>query len=101
MEKNLRRSGSLLVMVLIFFFFGIAIWRSSGESAAAAQVAQTTQFIRTSKTPTPGSPQAPDSAALVVAPPGSQLYVAKRGDSITSVAHRYLSQTSYLTSGEL
>src|SRR6266567_466227 len=101
MEKNLRRSGSILLTVLIFFFLGFAMWRSSAESSAAAQVAQATQFIRTSKTPTPGSPQAPDSAALVVAPPGSQLYVAKRGDSITSVAHRYLSQTSYLTSGAL
>src|SRR6266568_1748637 len=101
MEKNLRRSGSILLTVLIFFFLGFAMWRSSAESSAAAQVAQASQFIRTSKTPTPGSPQAPDSAALVVAPPGSQLYVAKRGDSITSVAHRYLSQTSYLTSGAL
>src|SRR2546421_12164387 len=100
MEKNLRRSGSILLMVLIFFFLGFAIWRSSAESAAA-QVAQSTQFIRTSKTPTPGSPQAPDGAALVVAPPGSQLYMAERGDGITSVARRYLSQTSYLTSGEL
>src|SRR6267143_6527745 len=100
MEKNLRRSGSILLMVLIFFFLGFAIWRSSAESAAA-QVAQSTQFIRTSKTPTPGNPQAPDGAALVVAPPGSQLYMAKRGDSITSVARRYLSQTSYLTSGAL
>src|SRR3989441_4255516 len=101
MEKNLRRSGSILLMVLIFFFLGFAIWRSTAESSAAAQVAQSTQFIRTSKTPTPGNPQAPDGAALVVAPPGSQLYMAKRGDSITSVARRHLSQTSYLTSGEL
>jgi hypothetical protein len=100
MEKNLRRSGSILLMVLIFFFFGFAIWRSSGDSSAAAQSGQ---FVRTSKTPTPASPQAPDGAALaaVVAPPGSQLYMAKRGDSITSVARHYLSQTSYLTSGEL
>src|SRR5438552_11410243 len=100
MEKNLRHPGPILLTVLIFFFFGFAIWRSSGESSAAAQSAQ---LVRTSKTPTPASPQAPDGSALtaVVAPPGSQLYVAKRGDSITSVARRYLSQTSYLTSGEL
>jgi hypothetical protein len=100
MEKNLRRSGPILLTVLIFFFFGFAIWRSSGESSA---VAQSAQLVRTSKTPTPAGPQAPDGAALtaVVAPPGTQLYVAKRGDSITSVARRYLSQTSYLTSGEL
>src|SRR5438034_5473102 len=100
MEKNLRRPGPILLTVLIFFFFGFAIWRSSAESSAAAQSAQ---LVRTSKTPTPASPQAPDGSALTVAvaPPGSQLYVAKRGDSITSVARRYLSQTSYLTSGEL
>src|ERR1700674_1837487 len=98
MEKNLRRSGPILLTVLIFFFFGFAIWRSSGESSAAAQSAE---LVRTSKTSTPPSPQAPDGAALVVAPPGSQLYMAKRGDSITSVARRYLSQTSYLTSSEL
>ena len=100
MEKNLRRPGPILLTVLIFFFFGFAIWRSSAESSAAAQSAQ---LVRTSKTPTPASPQAPDGAVLapVVAPPGSQLYMANRGDSITSVARRYLSQTSYLTSGEL
>ena len=100
MEKNLRRPGPILLTVLIVFFFGFAIWRSSAESSAAAQSAQ---LVRTSKTPTPASPQAPDGAVLapVVAPPGSQLYMANRGDSITSVARRYLSQTSYLTSGEL
>ncbi len=36
-----------------------------------------------------------------MAPPGSALYVAKRGDSIPQVAHHYLPQTSYLTSSEL
>jgi hypothetical protein len=36
-----------------------------------------------------------------VAPPGSTLYWAKRGDSVISVARHFLSQTSYLTSAEL
>jgi len=36
-----------------------------------------------------------------VAPPGSSLYWAKRGDTVLSVAHHYLAQTSYLTSAEL
>jgi predicted permease len=36
-----------------------------------------------------------------VAPPGSALYWTKRGDTVSSVAHHYLSQTSYLTSSEL
>ena len=36
-----------------------------------------------------------------VAPPGSALYTAKRGDSIPVVARQYLKNTSYLTSSEL
>ena len=45
--------------------------------------------------------QGPGAALVTVAPPGSALYVAKRGDSIPLVARHYLSQTSYLTSSEL
>ncbi len=45
-------------------------------------------------------PPAPVIAA-VIAPPGSDLYVAQRGDSITSVARKYLKRTKYLTSAEL
>ncbi len=37
----------------------------------------------------------------VIAPPGSVLHEARRGDSIPSVARQYLKKTSYLTSTEL
>jgi hypothetical protein len=37
----------------------------------------------------------------LVAPPGSDLYVAQRGDSVPSVARKYLRRTKYLTSTEL
>jgi hypothetical protein len=37
----------------------------------------------------------------VIAPPGSVVHVAVRGDSIPSVARQYLKKTSYLTSTEL
>jgi len=43
----------------------------------------------------------PDPPAPVIAPPGSDLYQAQRGDSITSVARKYLKRTQYLTSTEL
>ncbi len=43
-------------------------------------------------------PPAPES---VIAPPGSDLYVAQHGDSIPSVARKYLRRTKYLTSTEL
>ena len=37
----------------------------------------------------------------VIAPPGSAVYEARRGDSLPSVARQYLKKTSYLTSSEL
>jgi hypothetical protein len=36
-----------------------------------------------------------------VAAPGTEIYTAKRGESIPTIAHRYISKTSYLTSSEL
>ena len=43
----------------------------------------------------------PPAPVSVIAPPGSDLYVAQRGDSIPSVARKYLKRTKYLTSAEL
>ena len=43
----------------------------------------------------------PPAPAAVVVPPGSDLYVAERGDSIPSVARKYLKRTKFLTSAEL
>ncbi len=37
----------------------------------------------------------------LVAAPGTEVYTAKRGEAIPTIAHRYLSKTSYLTSSEL
>jgi hypothetical protein len=39
--------------------------------------------------------------APVIAPPGSDLYIAQRGDSVPSVARKYLKHTRFLTSAEL
>jgi hypothetical protein len=41
------------------------------------------------------------STVPVVAPPGSEVYQARRGDSIPSVARKYLKRTKFLTSAEL
>ncbi len=43
----------------------------------------------------------PEPPAPVLAPPGCDLYQAQRGDSIPSVARKYLRRTKYLTSSEL
>ena len=37
----------------------------------------------------------------LVAAPGTEVYTAKRGEAIPTIAHRYLGKTSYLTSSEL
>ncbi len=43
----------------------------------------------------------PPAPVSIIAPPGSALYVAQRGDSIPSVARKNLKRTKYLTSSEL
>ena len=67
---------------------------------AAAQTG-TPQIVRTSKPSLPARSAAAEAPEALVVPPGSTVYVAKRGDSIIGLAHQYLSKTSYLTSGEL
>src|ERR1700733_1016925 len=53
-----------------------------------------------SKIAASSAPKPADPAPLAV-PPGSAVYVAQRGDSMAVVAHKYVSQTSFLTSSEL
>jgi hypothetical protein len=95
----LRQLGPASLATIFFLSFGLAVIEISA-SPAVAQTAQPT-LLRTSRPATPLVPKAPDPSLVTVAPPGSALYVAKRGDSIPLVAHKYLSQTSYLTSSEL
>ncbi|HEV2716324.1 MAG TPA: putative glycoside hydrolase, partial [Terriglobales bacterium] len=66
---------------------------------SAAQSAQP-QLVQASR-PSIAVSSTSNSPTPAVAPPGTTLYVAKRGDSIPLVARHYLSQTSYLTSTEL
>ena len=51
----------------------------------------------------PASASVPDPAkpALPLAAPGTEIYTAKRGEAIPTIARRYLGRTSYLTSSEL
>jgi hypothetical protein len=65
--------------------------------AAAVQNPHAVQLMQV-KADTTKKPEAP--ASLIV-PPGSDLYQAQRGDSIPSVARKYLKRTKYLTSSEL
>ena len=67
--------------------------------AAAVQNPHALQLVQIKANASKASEkQAP---ASIVAPPGSEVYVAQRGDSIPSVARKNLRRTKYLTSSEL
>ena len=66
-------------------------------NAAAVQNPHAVQLIQAKAEAT----KKPEPPAPLVAPPGSDLYQAQRGDSIPSVARKYLRRTKYLTSAEL
>jgi hypothetical protein len=99
-ENNLRHLGSVSLVSILFISFGLSVFEITAVPAVSAQTAHP-KLLLTSKPSTPIVPKAPEQSLVTVAPPGSALYVAKRGDSIPLVARHYLSQTSYLTSSEL
>jgi len=110
----LRLSSLRIISGVSCLFFGAAAWRlgphSSSGFAAQAQTAQAVQpaVASQSATQTPqlqpasvtGAPKSmiPDPKS---APVGTEIYTAKRGESIPTVAHHYLGCTGYLTSSEL
>jgi len=90
--------------------FGAAAWRlaphSTNDFVAQAQTPQvarpalarqSTGKLQTASIST--KPSLPDPKPI--AAPGTEIYTAKRGEAIPTVARRYLSKTSYLTSPEL
>jgi len=94
---------SLASVALFLFRLGLAGLGLFSPPVAAQQNPPAVQVVRAkadvaknvaknSQTPAPGS---------VIAPPGSDLYIAQRGDSVPSVARKYLKHTRFLTSAEL
>jgi hypothetical protein len=69
--------------------------------AAAVQNPHALQLMQVRGKATTSAKSQADPPAPVIAPPGSDVYVAQRGDSIPSVARKYLRRTKYLTSAEL
>jgi hypothetical protein len=105
----LRLSSFRTVTAVSCLVFGAAAWRVGSQSSsnfaaqaqsvkpAAAIAAQTPKIqpvsASTAKTATIPEPK--------VAAPGTEIYTAKRGEAIPTIARRYLGRTSYLTSSEL
>jgi len=117
----LRRWSALVITSTSCLLFGGAAWRlsphPSGVVAAQEQSASTKQAVavspavasqsgwKSSAQLQPASISAVKRADIPAlqptAAPGTEIYSAKRGESISTVAHRYLNKTSYLTSSEL
>lgn len=94
----MRRLGWILAILTLCLFVGFVLQQSTFHiQSVAAQSGQAGALVRTSGT-VPVTLKPADVAAV---PPGGTVYVAKRGDTISAVAHHFLSQTSFLTSSEL
>jgi len=96
----LRHLGPASLATILFLSLGLVVFEGATAAPASGQTTHP-KLLLTSKPAGRVVPKTPEPALAVVAPPGSALYVAKRGDSIPLVAHHYLAQTSYLTSSEL
>ena len=104
----MRLSSVRIITAISCLFFGAAAWRLGPHSASdfsaqaqtvqpsAASPAQAEQLHQTSATTAKPAIPEPKLAA-----PGTEIYTAKRGEAIPTVARRYLGRTSYLTSSEL
>jgi hypothetical protein len=88
--------ASFVVLSVRLALFGLGLLT---PTAAAVKNPHAAQLVPV-KSDTSKNPESP-APASVVGPPGSDLYVAQRGDSIPSVARKYLKRTKYLTSSEL
>jgi hypothetical protein len=107
----LRLSSVHIVTGISSLLFAAAAWRvgphaSSNFTAAAqtaeAQTAQPAQLHAVSATTAkPADIPAAKPDLKPLAAPGTELYTAKRGEAIPTIARRYLGKTSYLTSSEL
>ena len=99
----MRRLGArLLAFGVLSVLILVALHRSPSvvPAARAQQPAGSPKIVRSS-TGTVPTVKTADLPAPVFAPPGTELYAAKRGDSVGSLARQYLRRTSYLTSSEL
>ena len=104
----MRLSSARVITGIVCLLLAVAAWRLSPyapsveaqtakpavASHSSLQLQPATASIPTSKTTTIPDPKP-------VAAPGTEVYTAKRGEAIPTIARRYLGRTSYLTSSEL
>ena len=107
----MRHQSFRVVTGISCLLFGAAAWHlaphTSSEFAAEAQTAKpvitssqsSAQLRTTSDTAGSAKLSIPDPRPTLAA--GTELYTAKRGEAIPTIARHYLGKTSYLTSSEL
>jgi hypothetical protein len=103
-----RLSSVRIITGLSCLLFAVAGWRiashSSSDFTAEAQTAKPVPADALGAQLHPISASVPNTAKLTpppIAAPGTEIYTAKRGEAIPTIARRYLGRTSYLTSSEL
>ncbi|MDP9159420.1 MAG: hypothetical protein M3O09_04225 [Acidobacteriota bacterium] len=101
----MRRIHQACLTVVAFVLLLIFVFSLSHSSLTAAQAAQSTAPTHLVKADASVTATAKPAdlvlPAVTTAPAGSLMYVAKRGDTIASVARHFVPQTSYLTTSEL
>jgi hypothetical protein len=105
----LRHTSVRIITGISCLFFAAAAWRlashSTAEFTAEAQIAKPAVASSQSRPQvTPASVSTAKSSIpepTLIAAPGTEIYTAKRGEAIITVARHYLGKTSYLTSTQL
>jgi hypothetical protein len=104
----LRLSSVRIITGISCLSFAAAAWQvgshSASEFTAEAQTAKPASAGTTAAQLHPISASIPSTAKLALPPvaaPGTEIYTAKRGEAIPTIARRYLGRTSYLTSSAL
>ena len=93
----MRRFGWMSIALFVCVCSGIIFRSSFFVTSAAAESKHEPKLLNTSAKAT----SVPVAVPPISVPAGDVLYEAKRGEAVTTVARRYLGQTSYLTSSQL
>jgi hypothetical protein len=101
----LRLSSVRIITGVSCLFFAAAAWqmasRSSSEFTAQAQTAKPSAAATAAQLHAVSASIPVTTKPVPVAAPGTEIYTAKRGEAIPTIARRYLGRTSYLTSSQL
>ncbi|MCU1303374.1 MAG: hypothetical protein JWQ87_3658 [Candidatus Sulfotelmatobacter sp.] len=108
----MRRSSLFVTVSVACLMFGMAALRLNSRLLVPTALAQTAKPVpevaaaqgtrlKPVNATYPAAKTADIPRVQLTAAPGTEIYIAKRGESISVVARQYLKRTGYLTSSEL